>query len=157
MDFYQIKERSLKKGVIEIYPDFRVCRSGDLMVRGKSFYAIWDEEKQMWSTDEYDVQRLVDKELTDYKEKIASRNFTDAISVKYMGDFSSKSWIEFRNYVGHLSDASKQLDENLTFSNTEVKKKDYVNAIEIVKTAMDDYGDDKRLVDMLPPLVVSSE
>ena len=127
MDFYQIKERSLKKGVIEIYPDFRVCRSGDLMVRGKSFYAIWDEEKQMWSTDEYDVQRLVDKELTDYKEKIASRNFSDAINVKYMGDFSSKSWIEFRNYVGHLSDASKQLDENLTFSNTEVKKKDYVS------------------------------
>ena len=127
MDFYQIKERILKKGVVEIYPDFRVCRSGDLMVRGKSFYAIWDEEKQMWSTDEYDVQRLVDKELSDYKKNISNRYDTEVITVKYMGDFSSNSWIQFRNYVSHLSDASQQLDENLTFSNTEVKKKDYIS------------------------------
>ena len=97
MDFYQIKERSLKKGAIEIYPDFRVCRSGDLMVRGKSFYSIWDEEKQMWSTDEYDVQRLVDKELNDYKNSISGRYDCDIINVKYMSDFSSKSWAEFRS------------------------------------------------------------
>ena len=127
MDFYQIKERTLKKGVIEIYPDFRVCRSGDLMVRGKSFYAIWDEERQMWSTDEYDVQRLVDKELSDYRNSISDRTVGEVVNVKYMGDFSSNSWIQFRNYVSHLSDASKQLDENLTFANTEVKKKDYVS------------------------------
>ena len=127
MDFYQIKERTLKKGVIEIYPDFRVCRSGDLMVRGKSFYAIWDEERQMWSTDEYDVQRLVDNELSDYRNSISDRTVGEVVNVKYMGDFSSNSWIQFRNYVSHLSDASKQLDENLTFANTEVKKKDYVS------------------------------
>ena len=57
MDFYRIKERSVKKGLVEIYPDFRICRSKDLMVRGKAFYAIWDEEAGLWSTDEYDVQR----------------------------------------------------------------------------------------------------
>ena len=68
MDFYQIKERSTKNGVIEIYPDFRVCRSKDLMVRGKSFYAIWDEENNIWSTDEYDVQRLIDSELKAHRE-----------------------------------------------------------------------------------------
>jgi len=127
MDFYQIKERTLKRGAIEIYPDFRVCRSGDLMIRGKSFYSIWDEEKQIWSTDEYDVQRLVDKELNDYKNSIASRYDCEVITVKYLSDFSSKSWAEFRNYVSHLSDNSHQLDENLTFLNTEVKKKDYVS------------------------------
>ncbi len=40
MDFYRIKERSTRNGTIEIYPDFKVGRSKDLMVRGKSFYAI---------------------------------------------------------------------------------------------------------------------
>ena len=34
MDFFKIKERSPKKGVTEIYPDFVVCKSKDLMVRG---------------------------------------------------------------------------------------------------------------------------
>jgi hypothetical protein len=70
MDFYKIKERSAKNGVIEVYPDFIVCRSKDLMVRGRSFYAIWDEEKGLWSTDEYDVQRLIDKELYKYAEQV---------------------------------------------------------------------------------------
>lgn len=126
MDFFQIKERSTKKGVLEIYPDFRVCRSKDLMIRGRSFYAIWDEESQMWSTDEYDVQRLVDKELLEYKKKVETRT-TDHIKLKLMSDFSSGVWKDFRNYVQNLSDNAHQLDENLTFSNTKVKKTDYVS------------------------------
>lgn len=126
MDFYQIKERSTKNGVIEVYPDFKVCRSKDLMVRGRSFYAIWDEDRQLWSTDEYDVQRLVDSELLKQKEVIQSK--TDgSVQVKLMSDFSSKSWAEFRNYMSHISDNSHTLDSSLTFANTEVKKTDYVS------------------------------
>lgn len=126
MDFYQIKERSAKNGVVEIYPDFKVCRSKDLMVRGKSFYAIWDEAKGMWSTDEYDVQRLVDADLMDYRSKMANKN-DGSIHIRLMGDFSSGSWVDFCKYVQHISDNSHQLDEGLTFVNTEVKKKDYVS------------------------------
>ena len=126
MDFYQIKERSTKKGVLEIYPDFRVCRSKDLMIRGRSFYAIWDEELKIWSTDEYDVQRLVDKKLLEYKEKVEPRT-TDHIQLKLMSDFSSGVWRDFRNYMQNLSDNAHQLDEDLTFSNTKVKKTDYIS------------------------------
>ena len=126
MDFYQIRERIIKNGVIEIYPDFKVGRSKDLMVRGKSFYAIWDEERQIWSTDEYDVQRLVDKELTEYKNNLRDR-IDGVIQVKYMSEFSSRSWASFRQYMQNISDNAHQLDEKLTFSNTEVKKKDYVS------------------------------
>lgn len=125
MDFYQIKEKPLKNG-IEIYPDFNVGRSKDLMVRGRSFYAIWDEEKGLWSTDEYDVQRLVDAELLAYmKNARESRN--EKFNVKLMGDFSTKAWVDYRSYLSHVSDNAHQLDEKLTFSNTEVKKKDYVS------------------------------
>lgn len=126
MDFYEIKERCPKKGSIEIYPDFRVCRTKDLMVRGKSFYAIWDAEKGMWSTDEYDVQRIVDAELLAYRNKLLSKT-SDTIHVKTMGDFSSKVWVEFRNYMAHISDNSHTLDENITFLNTKVTKKDYIS------------------------------
>lgn len=126
MDFFVIKERFPKPGIREIYPDFKVCRSNDLMVRGKSFYAIWDEEKGLWSTDEYDVQRLVDKELYAYKNKIADKT-EDILTVKAMRSFSSKSWIDFKKYVTNISDNATQLDEKLTFSNTEIKKTDYVS------------------------------
>lgn len=127
MDFYQIKEKTNpRSGLIEIYPDFKVCRSKDLMIRGKSFYAIWDEEQGLWSTDEYDVQRLVDQDLRRYTDELKSRQ--NAVTyTRYMGDYSSKSWTEFQNYVKHISDNSHQLDETITFRNTEVKKDDYVS------------------------------
>lgn len=127
MDFYRIKERTGKNGVIEIYPDFRVVRSEDLMVRGGSVYGIWDEARNLWSTDEYDVQRLVDADLANYAAAVKARNEQAILSVKYLSEFSSGSWLQFRNYVRNLSDSSHQLDENLTFSNTEVTKKDYVS------------------------------
>lgn len=126
MDFYKIRERSSKRGTIEIYPDFIVCQSKDLMVRGKSFYAIWDEEKGLWSTDEYDVPRLVDKELLAYRDEVIKKT-DESVHVKLMSEFSTRSWLDYRNYLGHLADSSRQLDTHLTFQNTEVKKKDYVS------------------------------
>lgn len=120
MDFYTIKERAVKNGT-EVFPDFKVTRSKDLMVRGRSFYAIWDDNRCLWSTDEYDVQRLVDEEISKYSQNV------DSALPKYMSDFSSNSWLQFRRYMGNLSDSSTQLDESLTFANSDVKKSDYVS------------------------------
>lgn len=125
MDFFTIRERSLKRGSVEVYPDFKVCRSQDLMVRGRSFYAIWNPDTGLWSTDEYDVQRLVDKELWEYAETLKDRE--DKVIIRSMGSFSSRAWIEFKNYLNRVSDNSHQLDNRLTFQNTEVKKEDYVS------------------------------
>jgi len=126
LDFCRIKERPAKNDVIEVVPGFKVMRSKDIMVRGKSFYAIWDNEANMWSQDEYDVARLVD-DLLDKRKKEVEKRHSGIVQVKYMNDFSSSSWLQFRNYIGHLSDSSHELDDSLTFSNTEVKKSDYVS------------------------------
>lgn len=130
MDFYQICERKARKSQgdensgILIYPNFIVDRSKDLMVRGKSFYAIWDEKKGLWSTDEYDVARLVDEELWAYcREQQETR--VESFSVRTLKDFSSKAWTEFQSYLKNVPDSSIQLDEQLTFSDTVVKKEDY--------------------------------
>ena len=125
MDFYQIKERTTKSG-LEVYPDFKVGRSKDLMVRGKTFYAIWDEEAGLWSTDEYDVQRLVDAELQAYGDLLEKRS-GESVYVRLMGSFGSKTWTDYHAYINHLSDSSVQLDTQLTFANTEVKKGDHVS------------------------------
>ena len=126
MDFYKIQERSMKNGVIEVYPDFIVRRSNDLMVRGKAFYAIWDEEARLWSEDEYDVARLMDDDLNNYAQELMDRT-GDKVRVRKMTDFSSKAWREFRSYMSLLSDNFHQLDERLTFANQEVRKRDYIS------------------------------
>ena len=51
IDFLMISTRSTKRGVIEIYPKFIIKKSSDLMIRGGDFYAIWIEERGLWSTD----------------------------------------------------------------------------------------------------------
>jgi len=121
MDFYRIKEQPGKGGSTIVFPDFKVVRSKDLMIRGRAFYAIWDEAVGLWSTDEYDVQRLVDDEVRSYCSDRGD------VSPKYLSDFSSNIWMQFRKFVNNLSDSSHQLDEHLTFSNTDVKKESYVS------------------------------
>jgi hypothetical protein len=128
MDFFKVVMTEVKsgprKGEYDIIPDFQVRRSEDLMVKGKSFYAIWDEQKGMWSTDEYDVQRLVDEELQKFVDNL---KIDVPYSIKWLRSSNSGSWRNFRNYIGLLSDNAHDLDSNLTFLNTEVKKDDYVS------------------------------
>lgn len=123
LDFFTFAERSAKGGAIEIRPDWKVLRSYDLMVRGKAFYAIWDEEKGLWSTDEYDVQRLVDKALDEYRQARGDGDFR----VKYLRDFSSGMWSMCQTYIRSLSDNSHDLDTQLTFANTPVRKEQYAS------------------------------
>lgn len=125
MDFYRIQSRLTKTG-IEVYPDFKVIRSKDLMVRSKSFYAIWDDAVGLWSTDEYDVQRIIDHDLQKRADEIEASNGTPP-SVRYLASFSTNSWKEFRSYVYNISDSARELDSQVTFSNTVVRKEDYVS------------------------------
>lgn len=128
MDFYRIcrkqEESGPNKGRYTVYPDFIVGRSKDLMIRGKTFYAVWDEEAGLWSTDEYDVQRLVDIDIQKEVDRVKDGL---EVSAKYMQSFGSNSWSKFRAFIGNVSDNSHPLDETLTFANTEVKKSDYVS------------------------------
>lgn len=126
MDFFNIKQKKKRNGVIEVYPDFKVCRSEDLMVRGKAFFAIYDKDKQLWSTDEYDVQTLVDQEIIKKRNEIAEEK-EGRVRAKTMGDYSSRLWAEFQSYVSNLSNNARDLDMEITFQNTETSKKDYAS------------------------------
>ena len=131
MDFYKIREKVIetkKHKVVEIYPDFVIKTTNDFMARGKAFYAIWDKNAGLWSTDESDVARLVDEDLWSYadknREKYAKEGVT-SVSVKTMADFSTKSWINYRNYLRLMFDNFHPLDSKLTFANDSPKKNDY--------------------------------
>lgn len=120
MDFFQIKQKNTRNG-FDIYPDFKVSRSKDIMVRGKAFYAIWDEEKGIWSTDEYDVGRLIDQELRLYSEKLGS----PFANVRWMGEYSSGSWTAFKKFMKEVADNSHQLDNKIIFASDKTERKDY--------------------------------
>ena len=123
LDFVSIKYRK-RNGVVTVYPEFKAKRSKDLMIRGTSFYAIWDEDAGYWSKDEYDVQRLVDKMIYEFME---ANPFDCPVELKTMVDFSTNSWSEWKKYSKSLADNYHELDVNVTFANTDMKKTDYIS------------------------------
>lgn len=125
LDFLQItvKEPAKEGKPVEVRPDFKVGRSKDLMIRGGAFYAIWDEELGLWSTDEYDVQRLVDREIQAYCEKLEAEG--TLCKPKFLSSFGTNGWAQFRKFMKNVSDNSHQLDMELTFAGEVTKKGDY--------------------------------
>lgn len=127
LDFLIISTRSKKPGIIEIYPKFVIKKSADLMIRGGDFYAIWDEERGIWSTDEDDVVRLIDAELTKFAEQYKERS-SEHIKVLYLWDAETGMIDAWHKYCQKQTrDNYHMLDEKLIFSNDETNKKDYAS------------------------------
>ena len=97
------------------------------MIRGGDFYAIWIEERGLWSTDEHDALQLIDRELTKYADE--NRHKFDAnIKVLHMWDAESGMIDSWHKYCQkQMRDSFHMLDEKLIFANTETNKKDYAS------------------------------
>ena len=127
LDFFTVATRSKKPGYIEIYPKFQVKPTEDLMIRGGDFYAVWVEDRGLWSTDEYDVVQLVDRELTKYAEE-HKNEFDGNVKISYMWDAESgmiDAWHKFCQK--QIRDTYHQLDEKLVFANDGTNKTDYAS------------------------------
>lgn len=127
VDFLMISTRSTKRGVIEIYPKFIIKKSSDLMIRGGDFYAIWIEERGLWSTDEQDALQLIDRELDKYAEENRHK-FDSPVKVLHMWDAESRMIDSWHKYCQkQMRDHFHMLDEKLIFSNYKTDKKDYAS------------------------------
>ena len=128
LDFVKISTRTKKNGAVEVYPKFIVNnKSQDLMIRGGDFYAIWVEERGLWSTDEGDVIQLIDNELDNYVIEHKD-TLGDNYHILYMWDSESGVIDSWHKYCQkQMRDSFHMLDEKLIFSNTKIKKKDYAS------------------------------
>lgn len=130
MDFFELEVKTTKKsGYIsyEVSPVFVVCHSKDLMVRGKNFYAVWNDKTKLWSTDEYDIVPIVDEALKKKADEILSKHPDANVNVRYLKNYSTGSWDIFKRFISKVSDNSKDLDSSITFANYETKKESYVS------------------------------
>lgn len=127
LDFVKPATR-FKNGKTEVYPKFVVGPSSDLMIRGGDFYAIWDEDKKLWSTKEQDALVLIDNEITSFIDQKKKENPDATYMQLFMWDAESGLIDKWHKYVQRqLRDSSVPLDEQLIFSNYETKKTDYAS------------------------------
>ena len=126
LDFLSIAARDTKRGW-EIYPKFKMIKSEDLMIRGGDFYAIWVEDRGLWSTDEQDALQLIDRELSQYAKEHRG-TYGDTVRVLYMWDAETGMIDSWHKYCQkQCRDNFHMLDEKLIFSNAETNKKDYAS------------------------------
>ena len=127
IDFLMIATRTGKRGTIEIYPKFIIKKSKDLMIRGSDFYAVWMEERGLWSTDEQDALQMIDRALDIYAEE-HKQVFNDSYRVLHMWDAESGMIDNWHKYCQRqMRDNYHTLDDTLIFANTPVKKESYAS------------------------------
>lgn len=130
LDFLRIATRTAKNGAVEIYPKFVLPTTekiNDLMIRGGDFYAIWEEEKGLWSTEEHDALRMIDAEIDRYVKENADR-FEGRHHVLHMWDAESGMIDRWHKYCQkQMRDSFHMLDEKLIFAGTKTRKKDYAS------------------------------
>lgn len=128
LDFLRVYKRYPKRDTVEIYPEFLVKPSKDLMIKGSNFYAIWDEESNLWSTDYYKAIEMIDDEIRKYAEEHKNELNGQTVHVLYLSVSSTgmiDKWIKYT--TRQLSDNWKPLDERLIFANNEIKRSDYAS------------------------------
>ena len=97
------------------------------MIRGRDFYAIWIEERGMWSTDEQDAIQLIDAELDKFAQENRG-NFDANVKILHLWDAESGMIDIWHRYCQkQLRDNFHTLDRNLIFSNDKTDKKHYAS------------------------------
>lgn len=128
LDFMMVSTRVSKNGRVEIYPKFIIKnKSQDLLIKGNDFYAIWVEDRGLWSTDEDDAIQIIDHELKKYRDEHYGNSDT-APRVLYLWDAESGMIDTWHKYCQkQLRNNFHVLDQTLIFSNSETNKKDYAS------------------------------
>lgn len=125
MDFVTVETKMKPNGTLEVSPRFLIVRSKDLMIRGHSFYAIWDEEKKAWSTDVQRVVDIIDGLLYEKYESL-KQTYDGRISVLYMRDGDSKSIDKWNHYcTKQMYDNFHQIDDSIVFANDPYEREMY--------------------------------
>jgi hypothetical protein len=129
LDFIKVHTRESKNnsknreaGSTEVYIDFRVFNSKDLMTRGHSFYAVYDRHKKLWSKDEMRVVQLVDEEIM----KVVNQQPSDKpITYGLMEDYQSGNWQKYVSYIKNMPDNWSPLDDQIHFANDELTRESH--------------------------------
>lgn len=125
LDFMNIQVKMGKNGTT-IKPLFNITvESSDILVKGKTFYGIWDERHNKWITKFESATKLIDEEIDDFAKKYISEHPNESVYVEYLRDDTNGSAIRFANFVKNKSDCGVTFNNKIIFSDQETKKEDH--------------------------------
>lgn len=128
LDFVEITERKEKNGSFTVEPEFINDNCKDIVKRGGTFYACWDEERGMWSKNLNTVYSQVDKYVRESKDRLIQRFGSDIIvNAKYMRIESSGMAAKWKSYIEkhYPYESDVEFDSKLVFASDPYVREDY--------------------------------
>ena len=119
--------KNRESGNLELCIDFQVFNSKDLMVRGRSFYAIYNERKQRWVKDEMEVVRLVDEKILEKVHELEKEGLS--VSYTLMQNYESGIWQKYVSYIKNMPDNWQPLDNQMHWKNEKLTREDYATKV----------------------------
>lgn len=103
----------------------------DVMTRGGAFYAIYDEETGFWTKSKPRAIELIDQQVRAYTVKDSGEEtMNDQIHGPHiisMADTANHLIEQFDRFCKAMGDNWHPLDQKMFFSNSEIKRTDYVS------------------------------
>ena len=128
LDFVTVKVAERTKKSLSVYPDFTMSRKvKDLMVRGGSFYAVWDAEAGLWSKSLERLVELVDNEVNEQMPAISKELEGVSLTPKYMKYASSGVTHQFTKFLREWPDNWHALDQKPMFGDATIKRSNYAS------------------------------
>jgi hypothetical protein len=130
LDFLEIVDTLGKNNTREVWPQFNVCKSKDLMIKGSDFYAIYDESTGLWSADQFEAVRLIDNEIQKRVTELKAKYPESIVVGKFLRNTKNKTINGWRQYCKQQTfDNYKDLDAKVLFFNDKPKKSDYATHV----------------------------
>lgn len=134
LDFIRLYTKEIKNasknrdaGKLELMVDFQVFNTQDLMVRGKAFYAIYNEKKQRWVKNEMEVVKLVDDLILKKVKELEADGFD--VHYTLMQNYESGIWQKYVSYIKNLPDNWHPLDNQMHWKNEKLTREDYATRV----------------------------
>ncbi len=120
MDFIRVGVKENKDGTREFYPALLAQESQDLVIRGGSFVAIWDEDKNLYSRRLSHVPKIIDRAF----RKMCGDELRDGDIVKKVVNFDNQIYNRLMSLIRSIGDMGPELDQRLIFADQDPTKAD---------------------------------
>lgn len=127
MDFVTAKVKMTSNKQSIVYASYSLGYIKDVMIKGQSFYAVWDENNKIWNTKQQELVRMIDDILEQKRIELEKSGISN-VEVRYLRNSDSRAIDDLKHWIQKQAvDNFQWLDGKVIFSDQEVSRDDYAS------------------------------
>lgn len=104
MDQVQVRVKKTTKGHESIFADPKMRGYHDLLIKGGSFYAVFDPDSHLWSQNLQRLGELIDRDIQEFADSYESPDGNE-VTCMLMQNTSNGCWNRYISGLRNLADS----------------------------------------------------